>query len=244
VRGVAAEVLDASMRGVQIMRVWRRAKLVVCDLSGSAMASPAVLAVQPRFTGAMLLDVAVTDDPYVCVTWTLADGRTLAYRDVRRLGTVALFDPSAWHAYESALGPEPLDPALTDAEFSAYVRSSARPIKAVLMDQRVLAGVGNIYATEALWGAQVDPSRRARDLSDAEAARLLHVLRDVLTRAIAARGTSFRDYRDAYGARGTFVEQLRAYGRAGQPCSRCGARLVGTDAIDGRMTVFCAWCQQ
>jgi formamidopyrimidine-DNA glycosylase len=112
------------------------------------------------------------------------------------------------------------------------------------MDQRRLAGVGNIYAAEALWGAGVDPSRPARGLRPAEVARLLEALRDVLTRAVTARGTSFRDYRDAHGGRGGFVPQLAVYGRAGQPCRRCGARLVATDAIDGRGTVFCPWCQR
>ncbi|MCU0650465.1 MAG: bifunctional DNA-formamidopyrimidine glycosylase/DNA-(apurinic or apyrimidinic site) lyase, partial [Gemmatimonadaceae bacterium] len=234
VRAVPPDALDAALRGAAIAQVWRRAKLVVLDLLPDARASRPVLAVQPRFTGALLLDAAPTDDPYVCLIWTLTDGRTLAYRDVRRLGTVALFDDAGWHTYEGALGPEPLDPALTPTEFSAYVRHSTRPIKAVLMDQRTLAGVGNIYATEALWGAALDPSRRACELSLADTTRLLDVLRDVLLRAIAARGTSFRDYRDAHGARGTFVEQLQAYGRAGQPCRRCGGRLVGTDAVDGR----------
>jgi formamidopyrimidine-DNA glycosylase len=243
-RGVSAADADAAFRDVRVARVWRRAKLVVCELAGGTVAGGAVLAVQPRFTGALLLDAAAPDDPYVCVRWSLHDGRVLAYRDVRRLGTVSLFDAQGWHTYQRTLGIEPLDPALTAAEFSGYVRSSTRAIKAVLMDQRVIAGVGNIYATEALWGARLDPSRRACDLSTAEGDRLFDVLRELLPRAIAARGTSFRDYRDAHGGRGRFVEQLQAYGRSGAPCPRCGARLVGSDAIDGRMTVFCAWCQR
>ena len=112
------------------------------------------------------------------------------------------------------------------------------------MDQRRLAGVGNIYATEALWRAGVDPSRPGRAISPIEASRLHGGLTSVLREAVAARGTSFRDYRDSAGARGTFAARLAAYGRAGLPCPRCGARLAGTHAIDGRHTVFCAHCQR
>ena len=112
------------------------------------------------------------------------------------------------------------------------------------MDQRVVAGIGNIYANEALWLAGIDPSRPARSLSEIEVAALHHAIRDVLERSIEARGTSFRDYRDASGRRGAFVEQLAAYGRAGAPCPSCGRPLVETHAIDGRSTVFCWSCQR
>jgi formamidopyrimidine-DNA glycosylase len=111
------------------------------------------------------------------------------------------------------------------------------------MDQRAVVGIGNIYANEALWRARVDPSRVAHRVSSGEAERLRSAIVDVLTESIAARGTSFRDYRDAGGARGGFVERLAVYGRAGELCLRCGARLVGTHAIDGRITVLCARCQ-
>jgi formamidopyrimidine-DNA glycosylase len=112
------------------------------------------------------------------------------------------------------------------------------------MDQRRVAGVGNIYANEALWRAGIDPSRAAHSLDDAESQLLLRELRAVLRASIEARGTSFRDYRDARGQRGSFVEQLQAYGREGLPCFRCSRKLIGTHAIDGRSTVFCAHCQR
>jgi formamidopyrimidine-DNA glycosylase len=243
-RGGSSTEQAARLRGASIVRVWRRAKLVVVELSHGADGIDAVVAVQPRFTGALLLDASSEADPYICVVWTLADGRTLAYRDVRRLGTVTLFSWSDWQAYSAALGREPLDPTFAASDLSASIRTSSRAIKAVLMDQRILAGVGNIYATEALWAAGIDPSRSARSLSDAEGSALLEALREILPRAIAARGTSFRDYRDAHGGRGRFVEQLTTYGRAGEPCRQCAARLIGTNAIDGRMTVFCARCQR
>jgi formamidopyrimidine-DNA glycosylase len=112
------------------------------------------------------------------------------------------------------------------------------------MDQRVLVGVGNIYANEACWRAGLDPSRSARNVSPDESAALHAGIVSVLTDSITARGTSFRDYRDASGGRGDFERSLAVYGRGGQPCARCGARLVETHAIDGRSTVLCARCQR
>jgi formamidopyrimidine-DNA glycosylase len=112
------------------------------------------------------------------------------------------------------------------------------------MDQRVVAGIGNIYASEALWRAGVDPSRAGGSITPNEASHLRDAIVEVLSESIAHRGTSFRDYRDASGGRGTFVERLAVYGRAGDPCPRCGRRLIGTHAIDDRMTVLCAHCQK
>jgi formamidopyrimidine-DNA glycosylase len=112
------------------------------------------------------------------------------------------------------------------------------------MDQRMLAGVGNIYANEACWRAGIDPSRPARSLGPEEIAALHAGIVGVLTESIAARGTSFRDYRDASGGKGDFERSLAAYGRGKEPCLRCGARLIETHAIDGRSTVLCARCQR
>ena len=233
-----------------IRRVWRRAKLIVLDIDARpelAALEPAWrIVVQPRFTGGLVVDdgsLGESERAYTCVTFALQDGRSLHYRDVRRLGTVALMDRTRFAAYSGALGLEPLDDATDDAAFSGCVRVSRQAIKIALMDQKRLAGVGNIYANEALWLAGIDPSREACTLSAQELSRLRTELRAVLAASIAARGTSFRDYRDARGERGQFVEQLAAYGRAGAPCRRCGRRLVGTHAVDGRSTVFCPGCQ-
>jgi formamidopyrimidine-DNA glycosylase len=117
-------------------------------------------------------------------------------------------------------------------------------VKKVLMDQRLLVGIGNIYANESCWRAGVDPSRAANGLGSDETAALHAGIIGVLTESIAARGTSFRDYRDATGGRGDFERSLAVYGRGSEPCLRCGARLVETHAIDGRSTVLCARCQR
>jgi len=240
-REVTADELEGRTQGVEIARAWRRAKLVVLDLGSGDR-----LVVQPRFTGALLLDAGDLPEHerrYSTLHLRLDDGRALHYRDIRRLGTVALMGPERWARYSGALGVEPLDPAFSAAHLSDLLRGSRQAVKKVLMDQRLVVGVGNIYANEALWRAGVDPSREARSLSAEEAAGLHDAVVDVLTESIAARGTSFRDYRDASGNPGAFEARLAAYGRGGLPCRRCGARLIETHAVDGRTTVFCARCQ-
>ena len=241
-RETTAGRLAKRMAGATITRCWRRAKLIIVGLStGDA------LVVQPRFTGALLIDdgsLPQHELAYSTLALRLADGRSLHYRDIRRLGTVTLMSPARLAEYTKRLGIEPLDPAFTDEHLSGVLRASSQPVKKVLMDQRRLAGIGNIYANEALWRAGIDPSRGARSLGTHEVTALHAGIVSVLQESIAARGTSFRDYRDASGGRGAFAEQLAVYGREGLPCPRCGARLVGTHAVDGRTTVFCAWCQR
>jgi formamidopyrimidine-DNA glycosylase len=229
------------VKGTTVERCWRRAKLVVLDLSSGDR-----VVVQPRFTGALLIDDGALPEAerrYSTIELTLDDGRRLHYRDIRRLGTVTLMNPERFEHYVSALGIEPLDPTFTAAHLSVLLSGSRQAIKKVLMDQRAIAGLGYIYANEALWRAGIDPSRIAQRVGAEEAARLRDAIVTVLTESIAHRGTSFRDYRDASGARGGFVDHLAVYGRAGEACLRCSARLVGTHAIDGRMTVLCARCQ-
>ena len=174
----------------------------------------------------------------------LADGRQLHYRDIRCLGTVALMPPDRFAAYAGALGVEPLDPAFTAAHLSGLVRGSRQPVKKLLQDQRRVVGIGNIYANEALWRARLRPDRPGASLRPAEVRRLRDAIVEVLGESITHRGTSFRDYVDARGQRGTFVDRLAVYGRAGAPCPSCGAALASTHAIDGRATVYCDRCQR
>jgi formamidopyrimidine-DNA glycosylase len=241
-REVSAPELATRATGATLTRSWRRAKLIVLDLSTGER-----LVVQPRFTGALLIDDGTLPDEerrYATVSLALGDGRRLHYRDIRRLGTLALMSPARFEEYTAALGVEPLDPLFSAEHLSALLRGSRQAVKKRLMDQRLVVGIGNIYANEALWRAGVDPSREGRTLGADEVARLHAAIVGVLEASIALRGTSFRDYRDARGGRGGFVDHLAAYGRAGLPCLRCGSRLVGTHAVDGRSTVFCAQCQR
>ena len=241
-RECSAADLGARTVGRGFVRAWRRAKLVVLELDSGDR-----IVVQPRFTGALLLSrgpLPEYEASYSTLHFGLDDGRDLHYRDIRRLGTVALMGSARFDEYSSTLGVEPLDPAFTASHLSGILRGSRQAVKKVLTDQRVLVGVGNIYANEACWRAGVDPSRAARAISSAEAAALHAAITGVLTESIAARGTSFRDYRDASGGRGDFERSLAVYGRGGQACRRCAARLIETHAIDGRSTVLCAHCQR
>jgi formamidopyrimidine-DNA glycosylase len=242
-REVSAKSLQQRVAGTSIVRAWRRAKLVILDLSNDDR-----IVVQPRFTGALLIDTGSNLDArelrYSTLRFDLADGRAVHYRDIRRLGTVALMSPVRFDEYTAELGVEPLDPAFTAAHLSALLRSSRQATKKVLMDQRILAGVGNIYANEALWRAKIDPSRIANRVTADESVVLRDAIVSVLSESIEQRGTSFRDYRDATGSRGSFAERLMVYGREGEPCPRCGHRLIATHAIDGRSSVLCAHCQR
>ena len=241
-RGATPAELAIRVIGKRVERAWRRAKLVVLDLNSGER-----LVVQPRFTGALLLSrgpLPDTEAPYSTLHFTLDDGRDLHYRDIGRLGTVTIMSPDRFAEYSASLGIEPLDPGFTDSHLSGILRGSKQAVKKVLMDQRVVVGIGNIYANEACWRAGIDPSRSARTVTPEEAAALRAGIVGVLTESIAARGTSFRDYRDASGGRGDFERSLAVYGRGGEPCLRCGARLVETHVIDGRTTVLCAGCQR
>ena len=240
-RGVTQGGLKRRLTGVIMTRWWRRAKLVVADLTSGDR-----IVVQPRFTGALLLDDGTLKPGQLAhstLRLDLDDGRSLHYSDVRRLGTFALMDPPTFARYESALGVEPLDPAFTPEQLSGIVRASRQPVKKLLMDQRRVAGIGNIYANESLWRAGIDPSRRADSLTLSETANLRNALVAILTASVSLRGTTFRDFQDTAGRRGGYAERLQAYGRGGLPCHRCGSRLFETHAIDGRSTVICSRCQ-
>jgi formamidopyrimidine-DNA glycosylase len=240
-RVVGARALARRTTGARIDRAWRRAKLVVIDLSTDDR-----LVVSLRFTGNLLVDDGTLTDEdrrYSTVRWRLADGRVLHYREVRRLGTVSLMTPRQFHRYVAQLGVEPLEPAFTAEHLFQLLRGSRQAVKKRIMDQRAVVGVGNIYANEALWRARIDPSRASNRVAREESDVLHTAIIEVLQDALAARGTSFRDYRDSTGQRGGFVTRLAVYGREGRQCPRCGRRLVGTHAIDGRATVLCVRCQ-
>ena len=240
-REVSARSIVRRLRDATILRSWRRAKLVVIDLDTGDR-----IVVQPRFTGALLIDDGTftgAELDYSTLRLDLDDGRALHYADVRRLGTVALMDADRFEEYSGKLGIEPLDRGFTATHLWAVLGATSQPVKKVLMEQRKIAGIGNIYANEALWRARIDPSRLGASVTLEQASLLRDSIVAVLGEAIEARGTSFRDYRDARGKRGTFVEKLEAYGRGGLPCRRCGSKLVSTHAVDGRATTMCVKCQ-
>jgi formamidopyrimidine-DNA glycosylase len=182
-------------------------------------------------------------DPYVRAWWALDDERTLELRDVRRFGRIGVV-PAGEHATLPTLatqGPEPWDPVLDDGGLWRRLKGRRVHVKAQLLSQRPLAGVGNIYADEALWRAGVHPARRS--LTRAEADRLLGELRAVLEQGIANGGTTLRDYRTVDGEPGRNQLELGCYGRAGEPCGRCGTELRRS-IVAGRGTTHCPTCQR
>ncbi len=241
-RRVSKPRLLRTLRGNTIEEVMRRAKHAVFRLSSGHR-----LIVQPRMTGSLVVyDRALTRDEtkYAVLTCTIDDGRLLVYRDVRRLGTVWLLDEKGWDAYTSRLGPEPLEETFTPFVFAERLNGTRTAIKKAIMDQRRVAGVGNIYANEALFEAGIDPSKPTDKLSLDEFARLHAAVTDVLLRAVDSSGTTVRDYRTGTGESGRFQFELKVYGRGGEPCVQCGKRLVTTHTIDLRATTFCARCQR
>lgn len=239
-RGVSRRSLLSGLRGSKVREVFRRAKHAIIETETRR------LVVQPGMTGSlMVLDrpPTVREKAYAVLRIRLDNDRELIFHDVRRFGTLLWVDGRGWEKYSGSLGPEPLDPAFTPRALLAILGRSRAAVKKVLMDQRALAGVGNIYAQEALYAARIDPSKPAEDVS-AQAARRLHrQLVRILRAAIESEGSTVRDYRTGTGKSGSFQFELKVYDREGEPCLRCGTPLAGTHAIDGRITVFCHRCQ-
>ena len=222
--------------GATIERIDRRGKYLLAVLDDDR-----VLVVHLGMTGRLRLRPDELD-PYIRAWWALDDGRVLELRDVRRFGRVAVVPVGEYASLPTlaAQGPEPWDPVLDDDGLWRQLRASRVRVKTQLLSQRPLAGVGNIYADEALWRAGVHPARR--QVTRAQADLLLVELRAVLQQGIDNGGTTLRDYRTPDGEPGRNQLELLCYGRAGEPCVRCGGplrRLV----VDGRGTTLCPRCQ-
>jgi len=231
----------ATVRGARFAAVRRRGKYLLVELHDGRD-----LVVHLGMTGSLgFLPTGdtVPADPYVRAWWELDDGRTLRFRDVRRFGRLAVVERGAYDGLPTlaALGPEPFDEELTAAGFHAALRGTRARLKTAVLGQRVIAGVGNIYADEAFWRAGVNPAVRRLGRPGAE--RLLDALRAVLQEGIEHGGTTLRDYRDADGGSGTNQHRLDCYGRGGLPCRRCGGTLRRR-VLDGRSTVSCPTCQR
>ncbi len=240
-RGISSTRFLRVLRNNRVEDVTRRAKHVVILL-----ASGERMVVQPRMTGALIVyDHRLREDErrYVVLRAALGNGSILVYRDVRRLGTIMLLDEPRWEAYTARIGPEPLTREFTGERFIEQLSGTKQAIKKALMDQRRIAGVGNIYANEALFRAGIDPSRRTDLLSSDELRRLYRTVRHVLRQAVRAGGTTVRDYRNGTGGIGSYQRTLLVYGRGGQHCTRCRTILTTTHTIDGRATTFCWRCQ-
>jgi formamidopyrimidine-DNA glycosylase len=179
--------------------------------------------------------------PHTHLHLALDDGREMRYTDIRRFGRMLLLPGNEVDAFVARLGLEPLD--MDEADFRARLAGRRAMIKALLLDQRVFRGLGNIYTDESLYRAHIHPRRLAANLRDAELRALYRAIRGVLAEAIRRRGTSISDYVDSDGQRGDFQRRLRAYGREGKPCTRCEARIRRV-IVAGRSSYFCPCCQR
>jgi formamidopyrimidine-DNA glycosylase len=239
-RPVDPEEVSLELQGEVVDAVERRGKYLVFRFR-----SGRVLLIHLRMTGSLLhtRNGTLEDDSYRRAVVSLDDGSEIAYRDVRRFGTWVLLEPEEEAQYLlQRLGVEPLGNRFTTATLAAHLRGRRAPIKAALLDQRAAAGLGNIYADEALWRARIHPLRPAGSLDAPELRRLHRSIRGALRAGIARQGTTLRDYRTPNGDAGSMQDELRVYGREGEPCPRCGAAITKTRA-GGRGTWFCPRCQ-
>ncbi len=234
------QFIDA-VAGLRVGGLRRRGKFILIDLDGGLM-----LVVHLGMTGQLrLVDPLTPIEKHTHVVFTLDDGRHLRYRDPRRFGRLLLGTQESLLASKKLprLGPEPIDPTFASEELYRSLRKRHTSLKAVLLDQGAIAGVGNIYADESLHRARLRPDRIAAGLSRKSVQRLHESLRDSLLMAIKNRGSSVDTYRDAWGEIGGQQEKLLVYGRAGEPCFTCG-RPLRMIRLAGRSTVFCTNCQR
>lgn len=244
----------ATLAGRRIADVGRRGKLLLVHLAPPESGrtpeetAPDLLAVHLRMTGRLMVYAPGTPPgSHTRCVFDLrtpdGDRRRLFFDDTRAFGLVLAATPEILQAWDfwRELGPEPLE--IGEREFAALLRSRGAALKAVLLDQKVIAGIGNIYADESLFQAGLDPRRKASSLSPAQSRCLLAALKDVLRRSIAQCGSSIRDYRDANGDVGAFQNSFAVYGRGGAACIRCG-RPLQKIRVAGRATVCCPHCQK
>jgi formamidopyrimidine-DNA glycosylase len=252
----------AEIAGATIRRVTRRAKTVLIHLEDGR-----VMTVALRMTGALIVtEDGTPPDPYARVVFSLEGGRELRYRDIRKFGRIGLWPGGGLRSVGagrgsrsrkvaeggrryrigevfSGHGPEPLARGFTVARLRERLARRSARIKTLLLDQSFIAGVGNIYADEALWRARIHPLRAADTLDETEVRRLHRAVRRVLRQGIANRGASFSDYVGADGRPGENAERLAVYRRTEQPCYRCGRRIERI-VLGQRSSHFCPRCQR
>jgi formamidopyrimidine-DNA glycosylase len=240
VRPYEPHAVAAELTGERVAAVERRGKYLIVRFD-----SRRVLLIHLRMTGSLRHgDGSLAEDPHRRAVVRLDDGSDVAYRDVRRFGTWLVLEPGELEPYlERRVGEEPLDALFTAARLGERLAGRRAPVKAALLDQRTLAGMGNIYVDEALWRARIHPLRPASTIDRAELRRLHRAIRAALEAGIARQGSTLRDYRLPSGEAGSMQNEFKVYGRGGEPCDRCGTPIAKT-RIGGRGTWFCPTCQR
>ncbi len=219
----------------------RAGKYLLLELDGALL-----MAVHLRMTGRLIYTKSgMPRDKHTHLVFHLSDGAELRFQDMRQFGTIDLMPLDRWDEFRSqkGLGPDALDPALSRALFFKRLERRKGQIKKLLLDQTLVAGIGNIYANEILWRARVQPERTAGSLSRQEVNRIHQAMLTVLSEAVEHRGTTLRDYVDGEGNPGGFQERLAVHGREGRPCPRCGTAIIRLKT-GGRSSYVCSCCQR
>lgn len=236
------EAFAAGLTGARIEAVDRIGKFILCPLDTGDE-----LVIHLGMTGHVLVVASPSEPlaPHTHLRCGLDDGRELRYDDVRRFGRLLLGTREELRAARALppLGVDPMTSEFTFAQLDALLRRTTRMLKAALLDQGGVAGLGNIYVDEVCFLAGVRPTRRCHRLTRRERQAIFDAIPVILRKAIDARGSSVDDYRDVWNAQGSMQERLQVYGRGGQPCFRCGTVLTRT-VVGGRTTVYCPRCQR
>ncbi|WP_322821586.1 bifunctional DNA-formamidopyrimidine glycosylase/DNA-(apurinic or apyrimidinic site) lyase [Chloroflexus sp.] len=228
----------ALIAGRRIEAIGRRAKWLLLSLDGEW-----TLAIHLRMSGQLLVaDPETSEARHVHFALDLDNGRRLIFNDQRKFGRVHLLDRQGLAALDAVHGPEPLAADFTPSALAERLHSRRAPIKALLLDQHLIAGIGNIYANEALWLARIHPLTPGTMLTPEQIDELHRAIQHVLQEAIANQGSSLRNYRDGYGRQGTQQEHFNVYDRAGEPCPRCQSTIERI-VVTQRSTYFCPTCQ-
>ena len=232
--------LARTLKHRAIKSVDRRAKNIITRFSDDT-----VLMINLGMTGRVVASSSrrAQELTHVAIRLDLDNGTAMLYDDARRFGRWELFTKEQWRERDARFGPEPLSDEFTAAHLHQLTRGSIMPIRNWLLDQTKVAGVGNIYAAEALYRAGIRPTRRARTLTRVETSRLRDTVRQVLDAAIRRRGTTMNDYRDGEGEEGGYWPLLQVYGRDGQPCQRCGT-IIKRVVLTNRSAFYCPHCQK
>jgi len=247
------EQFRKEIKGEKIEKIWRRGKNILFDFSGNK-----TLLIHQKLTGHLLLGYWILDNgywrpktkgplqekinTYIHLLFTLDNGKMLVLSDLRKFAKVELLDKKTLEKELSSLGPEPLEKDFTFEKFKECLSKKKGRIKQVLMDQKVIAGIGNIYSDEILWMAKIHPFKKVKRLSDEEIKRIYRAMREILPKAIELGGESIPDFRRISGEKGGFDPLRKVYRREGEKCSRCGT-IIKRLKLDGRSAHFCPMCQ-